>query len=192
MKKALIKISKINSGYIFFKKAIPDVHGKYAVVFISDISHSSVLRSRPSTYELPTEPEPPHFLKRGDILVQARGKVRIIYVETDLANTIASSNFLVVRVAEDKILGRYLAWYLAQKPAQQFLERGQQGQTVAMLSKKILSELPVMVPSFERQKQIVKVIETKEHYFDLMQTIQKKYERVFDAIAIKEFGGFFT
>ncbi len=190
MKSVLAKISEMSSGYLFLKKVTPDVHGKYAVVFISDISDSPVLRDRPSTYELPTEPQPIHFLKKGDILIQVRGKVRITYIDADLPDTIASSNFLIVRVAEEKILGRYLAWFLAQKPAQQYLERNQQGQTISMLSKKILSEMPVPVPSLERQQQIIRLIEAEEHCFDLIHKIQKKYERVFDAIAMKEFGGF--
>lgn len=127
MKSTLGKISKINSGYFFPKKADPDPNSSIAVLFISDISNTTSIIERPFTYHLAHRPQTAHYIEEGDILIQAKGKPRVVYVDAHLSNTIASSNFFIIRSDADKVLSQYLFWFLNQDSVKQYFKKVSRG-----------------------------------------------------------------
>ncbi|MCB1215262.1 MAG: restriction endonuclease subunit S [Deltaproteobacteria bacterium] len=177
------KLAKLFSGHLFAKKAEQDPRSPIAVIFISDISDKETLQDRPATYDLATRPKAQHFIQKGDILIQAKGKARIIYVSRDVPNTIASSNFIVVRSDPNQVLGRYLAWALQQEKIQSVFEKNQQGQNMPTLSIKVVKALKLDLPSLSKQRKIVELLETKSNYDKLIQGIQAQYNKLIQTLA---------
>ena len=81
------------------------------------ITGSSVVRISPRD-----SINPEQFLRRGDVLVAARGSRNTAAVyELDLQNAIAGSQFFILRPRE-AIDGRYLAWFLRSETMQRHFD----------------------------------------------------------------------
>lgn len=182
LKISIGQLAAINLGYFFPHKAVCSSDAPHAVVFMSDVSDLAVLMERPFTYQLPVPAKKSHFILQDDVLLQVKVRPHVIYVGANLEKTIASSNFAVIRCNPSIVLGRYLAWYLTQPPAQQFFESQLQGQQVRTLSLKAIAELEVVVPSLEKQRQVIELVDAKMKYDSLIQKTQAHYDKLIRAL----------
>lgn len=102
-----------------------------------------------------------HLLKRDDLLVVAKGNRNTCYVfNDDSRKAIASSTFLVVRIAEkekSKILPAYLAWFINHPQSQTFLGGLSKGSGISSLSVVSLGELEITIPTLDKQELILKI-----------------------------------
>lgn len=149
-------IAEIRPGYPFRGKVEPVAAGQYPVVQIKDItpddriSFENLMR-----IDLP-KVKSGFVLRAGDILFISRGtRNRAALVETDMGSMIAGAQFFILHPHE--VLPEFLAWYINQEPAQQYLEKAAVGSNVRLITKTALGQMPVPVPPLETQHRIVAV-----------------------------------
>jgi len=158
MKIKLLKIAEIKSGYLFKSRIINDRYGKIKVIQLKDIDDNGVIHMNKLLTISDEEIKGADFLKKGDIIFKSKSARHIAAVfNEDSNNTIVTVHFFLLRLKTDQILPEYLAWYINQKPAQRYFKTNAGGTRIPIVTKKILEELEVVVPSLSTQEKIAAV-----------------------------------
>lgn len=99
-----------------------------------------------------------HILKQGDVLFAAKGSKNFA-AQFDLKDmsAAASTSFFVIRIFEKNILPEYLTWYLNHPTTMKFLKAFARGTSIASISKEVLNDLEIIIPSLEKQQLIFKI-----------------------------------
>jgi restriction endonuclease S subunit len=156
--KLLKDIATIRSGYPFRERPVRVETGGCRLVQMSDldkrlggISPNLESVAAPSNWET-------HRLHQYDILFAARGQINGAGVLTsDVSNAIAASTLLVLRSNNQIVNPFYLAWHLNTDQTQAELKTMQAGSSIPFISIEDLGQLPVPVPSLEKQVKIVEL-----------------------------------
>lgn len=99
-----------------------------------------------------------HLLRNGDILFAAKGTKNFaaVYEEHNLP-AVASTSFFVIRLFDTKVLPEYLAWFLNNSNTQTIVKAQALGTSIPSISKVVLEELEIPVPTIEKQKSVVTI-----------------------------------
>lgn len=100
-----------------------------------------------------------HVLVPGDVLFRSRGHYTTAWVlpEEIAEPAIAVMPLFVIKPNLTVVDPHYLAWTLNQRATQQYFRKSSQGQTIQMISKTVLEEVPLIRPGIARQREIAKV-----------------------------------
>jgi type I restriction enzyme S subunit len=99
------------------------------------------------------------ILREGDLIVVRQGSLgRLAHVGPQREVWLYNSSCLRVRPRYQSLLPEYLTLYLSYPPVQEELLARAVSGTVPSMNSAILGELPIAVPSIERQGDIVEVI----------------------------------
>jgi restriction endonuclease S subunit len=119
-----------------------------------------------------------HFLKEGDVLFAAKGSKNFATVfENHNEPAIASTSFFVMRLTDKNVLPQFLAWFL-NNPSTQTLLKGQAiGTSMPSISKQVIENLEITVPSNETQKAILNIFKLRNQERALKQKIEALQEK---------------
>ena len=125
-------IAAIRLGYPFRRGLDPVAHGQYRVLQIKDITRDDAADlSNLVRVNLP-DVRDEHFVRHDDVLFVSRGvNKQAVAVEEEMEDTIVGSQLFLIRPS-DGVLPEYLAWYMNQLPAQQYVEENSVGSNVAL------------------------------------------------------------
>lgn len=99
-----------------------------------------------------------HLLRSGDILFAAKGTKNFAAVyESKNPAAVASTTFFVLRIHDNIILPGYLAWFLNNPASQMFLKKNAIGSSMVSISKAVLEELEITIPSIQKQHCILEI-----------------------------------
>lgn len=99
-----------------------------------------------------------HLLRAGDVLFAAKGTKNFAAVyEAHNLPAVASTSFFVIRVFDSKVHPEYLAWFLNNQSTQASLKAQAMGTSIPSISKVVLEELEIPVPTIEKQKSVVAI-----------------------------------
>jgi len=114
-----------------------------------------------------------HLLKDGDVLFAAKGTKNFAAVfENHNEPAVASTSFFVIRLSDKKVLPQYLAWVLNSHTTQTLLKGQAIGTSIPSISKQVLENLEITVPSIETQKAILQITELRNKEKSLKQEIE--------------------
>ncbi|MAY01209.1 MAG: type I restriction endonuclease subunit S [Oceanospirillaceae bacterium] len=122
------------------------------------------------------------FAEPDCVLLPSRGEfLRAFYWpavsdEVEELPVVASSQLLVIRSKDDRVLTEFIGWSLNQTAAQNFLRMGSAGSSMPMLKKRDLVELPLPIPSLETQHKILQLNRLWEQEQQLTQALLKNRE----------------
>ncbi|WP_156900654.1 hypothetical protein [Maridesulfovibrio bastinii] len=119
----------------------------------------------------------PTFLKQGDILFVNRG-MRFFgaYVDKPLDRVVAAPHFFIIQADQDRILPEYLNWFLNSRRAQRYYSQCAAGTALPHITRKTLDDLPVDVPSLDRQALIAKVYRCSLRERELTERLLERHE----------------
>jgi restriction endonuclease S subunit len=114
-----------------------------------------------------------HLLKDGDVLFAAKGTKNFAAVfENHNEPSVASTSFFVIKQTDKKVLPQYLAWVLNNRTTQTLLKGQAIGTSIPSISKQVLENLEIAVPSIETQKSILKITKLRNKEKSLKQEIE--------------------
>ena len=114
-----------------------------------------------------------HHLKHGDVLFAAKGTKNFATVfENHNPASVASTSFFVLRPTSNKVLPHFLAWFLNNPSTLSILKGQAMGTSIPSISKHVLENLEISLPSIENQTLIVEVSKLRSREIKLKQQIE--------------------
>ena len=188
----LSDVVRISSGHLFRTRVDHDPEGEYQVIQIRDISSEDIIDWGSLNKVDIKPPKQDVIVGKGDVLLRARGSNhRSAVIDQEIDKTIATSQFLIIRVQDQEaILPSYIAWYINQSDAQQFLSQMSVGSSIKQIHRKTLSELRVIIPDMHTQKTIVQLDELCKREKRLMSHIHEKHQKLAGAVMLKKINNY--
>lgn len=157
--KSILSYKGLSSGYSFRGK-IQHIHnGGVRVIQLKDFENDYTVIGQDCTLVEREKIKNKYFLETGDVLFIAKGtnNFSLVFEEIDDTPTIASSALFVLKVDTRLANPFYIAWYLNQTEVQNYFKSNETGTYTKSISKPILEEAPIALPSLETQHKIAQV-----------------------------------
>ncbi len=121
-----------------------------------------------------------HLLNEGDILFAAKGLKNFATIVTNkMGACVASSTFLVIRIKPElnkKILPEFLVWFFNHPNTLSYLKSKAIGTGVPSISKKVLENVEIEIPSLHTQQNIIVIDSLRKRGKYLKNEIEKLRE----------------
>ena len=119
-----------------------------------------------------------HYLKTEDILITAKGENYRAYVfKNEVSPAVASSTFIVLRdINAEKINPAYVAWFINHPRTQLYLSTKSKGSNIPYISKSVIAELEINIPSIDIQNRILEIQQLRTNEKKLMERINNLKE----------------
>mgnify|MGYP003639154073 CR=1 FL=1 len=118
-----------------------------------------------------------HILQLGDVLFAAKGSKNFaVHFNTANIQAAASTSFFVIKIRDEGVLPGFVAWFLNQPHTQQYLKAFARGSSIASISKGVLRDLEITIPSIDKQKLILKIDELRSAEKGLKSRIEELRE----------------
>lgn len=153
MKTSLRQIAAIRTG-IFAK---PEPKGEVAYLQVRYFDKFGNLAAIPQPDLRADSQTQKHLLRDSAVLFAAKGWKNFATVYRGNFPAVASTAFFILETNDSSVLPEYLAWLLNQQSTQDFLKRHATGTAIVSISKSVLENLQVTIPSVEKQKQILEI-----------------------------------
>lgn len=171
MKTVLNNLATIRTG-VFAK---PYSEGEIAYLQAKHFDDKLQLESNIHSFLKPGKVAEKHLLNFEDVLFAAKGTKNFAVLYKSKARlAVASTTFFVISLEDNfkiEILPGYLAWYLNQPLAQNFLKARARGTSMVSISKAVLEELEIPIPDLQTQKTILKIADLQQTEKELQKEI---------------------
>jgi restriction endonuclease S subunit len=182
----LSEFTTISTGYLFRSKLIHEDNGEYQVVQMKDIDAFNTINFSGLDRVNLKSIKKDNLLLKGDILFRSRGQQNLAtLINQSLDNTIAVSQFFIIRIKRDDVIPDYLAWYINQKPAQQYLARKAAGSNTQHINKANLEQLEISIPDIDLQNKIVEIHNLSIREENLLDAIKDKRKKLIVELMLK-------
>src|SRR3972149_2762823 len=187
MKKKITEVADIQLGYQFRKKIEPVGDGTHWVIQIRDFNESHLLNKEALSRVRIDKPSEQYLIHQGDVLFLSRGHRNwAAAIVDDLKDTVAVSHFFVIKRKNATILPEYLACYINQSPAQEYLHNiARRGTHMPLVTLSAFKGLTVEVPDMATQHQIVELSRLMERENKLLAELQGKRLLLINTISLK-------
>jgi restriction endonuclease S subunit len=184
----LSDIAKIRPGHSFRGTITPVANADTFVVQVRDTDRSGEISTNNLITTELTGKKQPDWLQQGDILFVAKGaKYFAAYVKQLPETTVCSPHFFIVRIKIEylaTVLPEFICWQLNQIPAQRYFNTSAEGTRYVSIRRKILEDVPIILPSIEEQAQLVALHNTAVKEKKTTQKLMTNREQQLDAIAL--------
>lgn len=178
-------IASTHSGYTFRKNQKFDQPKKFKFLQVGDLNSDYQIATKKIERVIEVEPKEQYVLNPGDILFANKGEYNFAsVVPEDIGDVLASSTFLILKNFSDSVLAEYLVWYINSSQGQKFIDTVRKGNTIPYISKTSFVDMPVVLPSIEKQKIIVEIDGLKKKEFSLRSKILEKRKSLIDKILV--------
>jgi len=173
-------LAEIRLGYQFRGKIQPDSRGTHQVIQIKDFDEKRNLILSGLVKIKPDRDPEKYLVEKRDVLFLSRGHRNFaVTLKHELKNTIVVSYFLIIRIKEPNILPEYLAWYLNQRPAQNFIQRqARRGTHIPIVPKSAFEKLKIEIPSLSVQKAIVTLEDLRKREQLLLHQLEEERDKL--------------
>jgi len=116
-----------------------------------------------------------HLLRKGDVLFAAKGTKNFAAIYNIDLPAAASTSFFVIRLENEyanRIIPEFLVWLINQPDSQNFLKGNAMGSSIASISKTVLEDLVVSIPTIKTQEVILHIASLRIKEIQLRQQIE--------------------
>ena len=180
MKIKFVKITellekRVFSGYSFRSKVENKEDGNLHVIQMKDIENNYSTIGRNLIKIAKDKIDSKHYLKYNDILFMSKGSNNCALVYTlKLPAAIAVSAFFVLRPNQEKVVPKYLTWYMNQSDVQRYLKAYMVGTYIPNVDKKTVENIHIKLPSLDIQKKIADVSDLMSQEEQIMIQLRKQ------------------
>lgn len=186
MQKALKEITDIQAGFSFRGSIPVSKNGNYRVIQIKDISPDGFIRKDNLVRTEIDFIKPEYLTYENDVLFTSRGlNRRAAIVDKESENAIFVSQLYALKIKTEDILPEYLAWYINQKPAEEFFEANASASYIQNIRQDVLGRLPVFLPSVETQRKIIEMHQLSLREKEIMERVLAKRQQIMNQLLLK-------
>ena len=183
--KKLKEVADIRAGYPFRGKIKEIEDGEARVIQMRDADPEDGVRwSGLIATDLPGKKQP-DWLKPGDLLFVARGYRHFaLHLDEVPGPTVLSPHFFRLTVRENaEVLPGFLAWQMNQEPAQHYFRKSAEGTQVLNIRRQVLEDLPIVVPSRQKQETISRLNTTWRREQRVLKALADNRKRLLSTLA---------
>jgi restriction endonuclease S subunit len=173
------QLATVRMGYSFRSRLEASRGGKVAVIQMKDLLQDNTVGCKKLVkIEMETVKEH-HLAQKGDLVFRSRGQITTaaILLE-DPGKAVVAAPLLRIRITKpDKILPKYLNWYISQRDAQIFLASRAKGTVQKMISKQTVEDMEVYLPTLEKQQHIVDLAKLSAQERTILGTLSEKRDQ---------------
>ncbi len=187
MKIKIKKVATVQMGYSFRSRLEAAEGGSVSVIQMKDLLDDNTVGCG-DLMKIDMEAVKEHHLARkGDLVFRSRGHIATAAaLLDDPGNAVVAAPLLRIRVTKpDKVLPEYLNWYISQRDAQIFLTSMAKGTVQKMISKEVIEDLEVALPSLGKQKHIVELASLVAREQALLHALAGKREQYISTILMQ-------
>jgi restriction endonuclease S subunit len=187
MQQKIKDIADIQLGYQFRKKIEPERDGTYQVIQIRDFDENQNLNQEGLCRVTIDQLSEKYLVHKNDILFLARGHRNFaVHVIDSIEGTIAASHFFILKIKTNNVIPEYLAWFINQTPAQEYLHNlARRGSHMPIIPKSVFEDLKVHIPDIETQKRIVKLNTLIDKERTLLYNLREKRALLIRSLCLK-------
>jgi restriction endonuclease S subunit len=187
MKKKLKQITSVQMGYSFRSRLEADEGGGVAVIQMKDLLDDNTVGCDGLIRINMEAMKAHHLAQKGDLVFRSRGSLTTAAVLLkDPGKAVVAAPLLRIRVTKkDLVLPEYLNWYISQRDAQIFLTSRAKGTVQKMISKQAIEDLEVVLPSLEKQKNILELATLIAREKTLLQQLSHMREQYISTILMQ-------
>lgn len=177
---------RVQPGYFSRGKVRSTPNGTHFLIQARDVSPESGISLDLAIRFKPERKAELYQVFGGDILLTARGQAHGAYlVSHDLADTLVSSVFYILRPNPQVIRPAYLAWWLNLPDVQARIQGHSRGTGIGYMSRQALEQLSVCVPLLEVQVRIEQVVALWQKKQQLQARLDSKREQFIQTLCKK-------
>jgi len=191
----LTNISQILSGYISRGKIEARRNGSHFLLQARDVAtHKLDYRSDDLIRFAPDLSAKDRFLEEGDILFMARGAHNFSVLLQNIPNpTLAAACFFIIRTTDERVLPKYLCWYLNQPPVEQYLNLySGKGVHMPVVRRAVLEGIDIPLPSVEMQDTISTLSSLQHQEQELSDRLLNNRKKLITAACLQAIQGKWT
>jgi hypothetical protein len=178
-------LATITAGHPI-RDAVRDVPGgEVAVVQIKNIGADTGVDWPAVARTNLTGRRQPDWLKSGDVLFSARGQRNVaVCLDQPPAKAVCSPHFFLIRVKNGKpALPEFLAWQMNLPHSQRYFAQSATGSYITSIRRQVLESLPLLIPSLDRQRLLVRLAQAARREKCLMEQLMENRQRELDLVA---------
>ena len=133
---------------------------------------------------------PQYHMKTNDVIVGRRGEMGRCAVVTERENGyFCGTGSLFLRMNEKNLNATFLSFILSSNSIKKLLENSSQGVTMANLNKKIVSEIPLIMPNIDLQSKFGEFVDSINLQKQRLKVQSKQQENLFQSLQQRAFNG---
>ena len=172
-------IANVSSGT--YQKEILD--GDFLYLQIKDFTSSHLDKGELNPTIPHTGSTAKHLLMNKDLLFAAKGTSNFcVLYNNRLGQAIASTSFFIIRLTVASILPEFLCWYINLPQVIKKLRSKAVGSFTPSITKDILMNLSVNIPSLPAQQRIVNLNQLRKKEHELQVKLTEKKEQVYNQV----------
>jgi restriction endonuclease S subunit len=187
MQQKIKDIADIQLGYQFRKKIEPERDGTHQVIQIRDFDKNQIFNQEGLCWVKIDQLSDKYVVHKNDILFLARGHRNFaVHVIDSIEDTIAASHFFILKIKTNNVIPEYLAWFINQAPAREYLYNlARRGSHMPIIPKSVFENLKVHIPDIETQKKIVKLNTLIDKERTLLYNLREKRALLIRSLCLK-------
>lgn len=163
------------SGGASFRSRIPaSPSGNMRVIQMRDLGDDNLVHLDEAARIELSDPKSGYLVRAGDIIFRSRGQTyTAALLRENVSDTIVAAPLFLVRANTNKVLPEYLLWWINQASSQSYLASAARGTALKMISKQVLEDLEVSLPSLEEQSRVVRIFSLSSDEQQLLEELKE-------------------
>lgn len=167
-------VAQLSVGYPFRNTCVPGESGTLAC-FLRDVDSDGSLNVGSLRRVEDAKPNSSHFAVAGDIVFRSRGGSFVSAIVPTLnEDLLVVAPMIRIRVNRERVLPEYLVWYMNGANGTAFFKEFAKGSAMPLISKTVLEQMPIKLPSLQAQQNIVELVELGRREHEIMAEIVKQ------------------
>jgi restriction endonuclease S subunit len=154
----LKEIAEIQMGYSFRSKLLGQQDSNVAVIQMKDLTEANTVETSSLIKIYLDKFDDRHIVKKSDLVFRSRGQNNTMAImNKELQNAVLAAPLLKIRINKKVILPEYLLWFINNPESRRWFSKRREGSHGGMINKKALEEFEVLIPSLDKQKEILEI-----------------------------------
>lgn len=183
---SLREIAQISAGHPIRGGVDGLARGDVALLQIRDVDIDVGINWSKTLRVTPPGKRKPNYLQPGDVVFTSRGTRNLAVAIVDVPGTaICAPNLFILRLNRaGACLPEYLAWFMNQRPAQDYFLRSAMGTNILNIRREVIEKLPVIVPSLRKQTAIIELDAAARLERDVLRRLIRNRNQQMQALAL--------
>lgn len=179
----LKELASIRSGLVLARKQAKNGgHYQYPLITLRAVRDDGTLAAPEEVYNT-DEPLAQEYLSQtDDLIMRLTMPYTVVLITAQQAGMVISSNFVVMRCWEDRVMPAYLHWVLNMERMKRRFYKEAAGNVLSAVSTRILVETEIPVPPLDLQRQAADIYRLARREADLLRRLADEKLSYYDAL----------